>query len=117
MPSYEPHDFPGYTSEDQAADYPPGSYELRCNSGRGGRPADLEPMSSARNSNEVLRIALVLLVLLSLMVFGSRWFDTLLTDEVPRQKAAAAAAVVAVGEPWTALGLLEYGNALWRKSP
>jgi hypothetical protein len=31
----------------------------------------------------------------------------------PVEKTAAATGIVAVGEPWTALGMLVQGNAIW----
>jgi hypothetical protein len=33
---------------------------------------------------------------------------------VQKQKVAAAAGIVGVGDPWTALGMIGHGNAIWK---
>jgi hypothetical protein len=109
----------GYTTEDQAAEYPAGSYELALQTAaESGDQAALDAVFQRRNSSEMIRLALLLLAGMLLLVVGSRWFvppagQAGLT--LPQQKAAAAAGIIAAGEPWTAAGMLEYGLRLWVK--
>ena len=67
-------------------------------------------------SGEVMRLALWLMAGMLLLVIGSRWFVP--PPSAPNmhvQKAAAAAGIVAVGDPWSAACMLEYGYQLWLK--
>ena len=105
----------GYTTEDQAALYPQGSYELALQTAaEAGDQRELETVFRRRNSSEMLRLAVWLLAGMMLLVIGSRWFMPPPSGPtVHQQKAAAAAGIVAVGDPWTAAVMLEHGKRLW----
>ena len=111
----------GYTTEDQAADYPAGAYELALQrAAEAGDQKDLDTVFNRRDSRQTIRLALVLLVLLSLLVLASRLFDLFMPSapsvnplSVQKQKIAAAAGIVAVEDPWTSLSMLTYGETLW----
>jgi len=109
----------GYTTEEQAASYPEGSYELALQlAAESGNQRDLDVVFQRRNSSETLRLAMFLLIGMMLLVIGSRWFvphTEPVGPTVVQQKAAAAAGVVAIGNPWTAASMLEYGQTLWSR--
>jgi hypothetical protein len=108
----------GYTTEEQAADYPAGAYELALQrAAEAGDQKDLDEVFRRRDGRQTLKLALIILALLSLVVLASRWLDFGVAPGLTtqQQKAATAAGVVAVGEPWTALGMLVHGNAIWKK--
>jgi hypothetical protein len=110
-------DFEGYTTEEQAALSPPGSYELALQTAaESGDQRDLETVFRRRNSNEILRLAMYLMIGMSILLIGTRWWPTG-TPELSElhQKAAAAAGIVAVGDPLTAAAMLEYGHRTWLK--
>jgi hypothetical protein len=108
----------GYTTEEQAADYPAGAYELALQrAAEAGDQKDLDEVFRRRDGRQTLKLALIILALVSLVVLASRLLDFgaapgLTTQQ---QKVAAGAGVVAVGDPWTALGMLIHGNAVWKK--
>ncbi len=109
----------GYTTEEQATEYPQGSYELALQTAaESGDQQALDAVFARRNSSEMVRLALFLLVAMMLLVIGSRWFvppaeTTGLTEQ--QRKAAAAAGILAVSDPWTAAAMLEFGQRLWLK--
>jgi hypothetical protein len=117
VPRLNVADFEGYTTEEQAALYPQGSYELALQmAAESGDQRELETVFRRRNSSEVLRLALVLLAGMALLVIGSRWLGPSPSAVGEQQrKAAAAAGIIAVGDPWTAASMLEYGHRLWTR--
>jgi hypothetical protein len=119
LPRLHEPDIEGYTTEEQATLYPQGSYELALQTAaEAGSQRDLDAVFQRRNSGEMLRLAMVLLIGMMLLVIGSRWFvpqgePTEVTTT--HRKAAAAAGIVAVGDPWTAAAMLEFGQQLWTR--
>jgi hypothetical protein len=115
VPRLNADEFEGYATEEQAANYPQGSYELALQlAAESGNQNELETVFRRRNSSEVLRLALWLLAGMMVLVIGSRWFvppSSGITEQ--QRKAAAAAGIVAVGNPWTAAAMLEYGYRIW----
>jgi hypothetical protein len=108
-----------YTTEEQAADYPEGSYELALQRAvETGTQADLDVVFNRRDSHSTIRLAILVLVLVSALVLITRFVDFSPPRPeplpIPQQKTAAAAGVVAVGEPWTALGMLIHGDTIWK---
>ncbi len=105
----------GYTTEEQAASYPAGSYELALQTAaEAGDQAELNAVFARRTSNETLRLAWHILIAMAILVIGGQLF---LSGPAPptfprERRAALAAGVVAVGDPWTAWGMLEFGNQL-----
>ena len=70
--------FEGYTTEEQAALSPPGSYELALQTAaESGDQRDLETVFRRRNSNEILWLALWLTIGISLVLIGSRFLPSL----------------------------------------
>jgi hypothetical protein len=109
-----------YTTEEQAADYPEGTYELALqHAAESGTQKDLDAVFSRRDSRHTLRLALLLLALVSAIVLASQWLDFAPPPAPPtltehQQQAAAATGIVAVGDPWTALGMIVHGKTIWK---
>lgn len=108
-----------YTTEDQAADYPEGTYEIALQrAAEQGTQEDLDGVFGRRDSHHTIRLALLLLAAVSLLVLASRWMDfwipTSPSLSIPQQQAVAAAGMVGAGEPWTALGLYLHGKTIWK---
>jgi hypothetical protein len=111
----------GYTTEDQAADYPEGTYEFALQrAAETGEQHDLDEVFNRRDSYHTIRLAIGILVIVSAMVLVFQFTD--LFDRplaVPpqtvrqRQQTAAAAGIVVAGEPWTSLGMIVHGKAIW----
>jgi hypothetical protein len=102
----------GYTNEEQASGYPAGAYELALQrAAEAGDQRELDAVFSRRDSHQTIRLAIALLVLVSVLVLIARWPDSGPTPApaaVHHQKAAFAAGIVAVGDPWADLGMLTY---------
>ncbi len=120
VPRVHTADFEGYTSEDQAAEYPPGHYEMALQTAaEDGNQRQLDALLGRRTGRDTLKLAWTLLVAVILLTLAPRLLD--LQPPVPlpsrdvHDKAAAAAGMVASGDPWTALGLKFYGDSLWIK--
>ena len=110
-------DLRGYSTEDQAGDYPAGSYELALQSAaESGDEAALQNLFHRRTNNETMGLAVKLLVGITLLLIGFRIFappSSPAVDPVPR--AAAVAAIVGVGDPWTACAIIDYGQRRFLK--
>lgn len=108
----------GYTDEDQAANYPAGSYELALQiAAETGNQAELDAVLSRRSSGETLRLAWHILIVMAVLVIGGQLF---LSGPPPprvftaqRQTVVSAGIVaVAAGDPWSALALYQAGKLL-----
>jgi hypothetical protein len=100
-----PDDFPGYTTEDQAADYPEGRYELRLQTAaEAGDQAELDALLGRRTWGETWRLGVTLLVVFVALVLASRLLlphhppPAPAEDPRPRQ-AAIVAGVVGAADP------------------
>ncbi len=122
LPHLDDPPLDGYTTEEQAADYPEGAYELALQRAvEHGDQRDLDAVFSKRDGRQTLRLAIGILILVSAIVLLTRWLDigggsarpAPLT--VPQQQAAAAAGIIAAGEPWIALGMIAHGKAIWNE--
>ncbi|HZZ80324.1 MAG TPA: hypothetical protein VFE62_17565 [Gemmataceae bacterium] len=119
LPQFEGADVEGYTTEQQAIDYPEGAYELALQrAAEHGDQGELDAVFSRRDSKQTIKLAIGILIVLSVVVLMSRWLDM---GGTPRpaltqhqQQAAAAAGIVAVAEPWTAVGMIVHGKAVWK---
>ena len=115
VPQLDEMELEGYTAEEQAADYPAGAYELALQrAAEAGDQKELDAVFSKRDGWQTLRLALMIIVLVSSLVLVSRWLEPDPISE-RQQKVAAAVGIVAVGEPWTALGMVIHGKTLWNK--
>lgn len=105
----------GYTTEEQAGDYPAGSYELALQTAaESGDEHELARVLARRSSHETLQLGLRVLVGVTLLVLVFRWVTPgPRTDTTAR--AATAAGIVGVGNPWTAAAMLEAGDRLFRR--
>jgi hypothetical protein len=115
VPRLGDEDFAGYTTEEQAADYPAGRYELNLQTAaESGDQAALDELFARRSSREILRLGLVMVIVLSLAVLMLRNFTPETPPHAPsfgeRESAAIAAAMVSSGDPWTAAALHEFGR-------
>jgi hypothetical protein len=117
LPRVDEADLEGHTTEEQAIHYPQGSYELALQlAAESGDQRELDTVFQRRNSSEMLRLASWLLVGMVLLVIGSRFFAPTVTGPTEQhRKAAAAAGIVAVGDPYTAAAMLERGQREWVK--
>jgi hypothetical protein len=69
-------DCAGYTTEDQAAEYPAGNYELNLQiAAEAGDQAELNALFARRSWSDMWRLGLTLLVIVSVLVFGSRFLE------------------------------------------
>jgi hypothetical protein len=115
VPSQGAAAWEGYTTEDQAADYPAGSYEFAVQlAAESGSQGELDAVFAKRSSGETMKLAWTLLVVMCVLVIGGRMFLT--GPEPPRfpvyKRAALAAGIVAIGDPWSASALVQAGNEL-----
>ena len=116
LPRLEAGDLEGYTSEEQAIDYPEGRYELSLQiAAESGDQQELDSLLNRRSVGETWRLGLYLLALMIGLVAVSsvvpklvHWLQppTATTGEL-RQKSMTATSLVAVGDPWTALAIFE----------
>jgi hypothetical protein len=115
-----------YNDEDQAADYPEGRYERGLQvAAEAGDQSELDALFGRRSANETWWLGVKLLVIVSVAVLGIHWFAPApgpperrpLTREERAQRAAGVAGIVAVGDPYTAWGLLEAGYKTWGGRP
>jgi hypothetical protein len=107
-----------YTTEEQAADYPEGTYELALQlAAESGEQSDLDVVFNRRDSHHTIRLALTVLALVSVLVLIAQFLDfggpRANPLPVPQQQVAAMTGIVAVGDPWTALGMIVHGKTLW----
>lgn len=105
----------GYTTEDQAADYPHGTYEFALqHAAEQGGQAELDAVFAKRDSRQTMRLAVTILIVLSAAVLISRWLELgpRPSVTVQHQKQAAAAGIVAVGDPWADAAMLTYWQML-----
>jgi len=109
-------DWEGYTTEDQAADYPAGSYELALQvAAETNDQAELDRVFARRTSKETLRLAVHILVFVTIVVIAGRLFmpspPVLFT---PQRQVAVSAGIVgaAAGDPWSSLTLYQAGKRL-----
>ncbi len=116
--------YPGYTTEDQACDYPQGYYELNLQiAAESGSQADLDALFGRRSWAETWRLGLTLLVVLGLLALALNFLHSPNKAQVDpqaklkqRYRAAGAAALTAAGNPWTAFGLWTAGQKnVWKK--
>ena len=121
-PRLDDLDLESYTTEEQAGEYPEGTYELALqHAAESGNQRDLDEVFTRRDSNQTLRIALLLLAFVSVVLLVSTWLEIGVAPKphprpptVQEQQAAAAAGIIAVGDPWTALGMLVHGKTVWK---
>ena len=114
--------FAGYTNEDQAAEYPQGSYELRLQvAAEAGDQHELDALFARRSWAEMWKLGLTLLIglLVILLVFRLTERRTepppppSLTPAQRAERASLAASVISTGNPWQALALLKIGLDKW----
>jgi hypothetical protein len=120
VPHVEEKMVEGYTTEEQAGDYPTGSYELALQRAvEAGDQKELDVVYSRRDSRQTIKLILMLLLGLSLLVLASRMSDWFLPSpsanalSVEKQKLAAAVGIVGVGDPFTSASMLTFGESLW----
>jgi hypothetical protein len=102
-----------YRTEDQAADYPPGSYELALQSAaEHGDQADLDGVFQRRSSGDTLKLARNLLIGMVLIVLAFRFIGP--PPEMPeaerQRRAAAAATIIGVRDPMQMIPMFIEGN-------
>jgi hypothetical protein len=120
VPRRGTEEFPGYTTEEQAADYPAGQYELSLQTAaEAGDQQALDHLFTRRSPREMLRLAVVMALVLSFVVLTLRLWPPPPSpppDVAPqltpaqREGAANAAAAAACGDVWTSLALIEFGK-------
>jgi hypothetical protein len=119
---------PGFTLEEQAADYPQGRYELQLQTAaEGGDQQELDLLFARRSWNDTWRLAVQLLVVIVVLAVGMNllltWTPpapppkepTRLTDRQRAERASTAAGVISVRDPFTASAILIAGDREYRK--
>ena len=120
MPRLDEMVLESYTTEEQAADYPEGTYEIAMQrAAEQGNQADLDGVFNRRDSHHTIRLALLLLVAVSVLVVLSRWMDAWIAPQpsslsVAQKQAVGAAAIVAANDPWAQLGMIAYWQKHWK---
>ena len=111
-------DFEGYTAEEQASEYPAGSYELNLQiAAESGNQRQLDALLNRRSGSETFKLGWLLLGVIILLVLSPKLIDVLFPPWYMQReyKAAAAVAMVAPGDPWTAAAVKLYGDSIWGK--
>ncbi len=118
VPRVHAAEFEGYTSEEQAAEYPAGHYEVALQvAAEAGNERDLDALLQHRSGGETFRLGWILLIVAVLLALAPRLLDQIMPPPAaldPKYKAAAAAGMVSAGNPWTALGLKVFGDSIWQ---
>jgi hypothetical protein len=117
VPHVHAADFEGYTSEEQAAEYPAGHYEMSLQvAAETGNQRDWDHLLNRRSSHETFKLGWTLLVVIVLLVLApgvlKLWQPTPAVLD-PKYEAAAAAGMVGSGDPWTALGIRLFAHEIW----
>jgi hypothetical protein len=108
-----------YTTEDQAADYPQGRYELSLQvAAEAGSQAELDALFGRRSSAETLRLGLALLVAVAVLAIGTSWFQPAgrpVRVKLPRAQGRALhiTSMVGLGNSWQAISLYKARPDLW----
>lgn len=116
VPRLHRADFEGYTSEEQAAEYPQGHYELTLQvAAETSDQRQLDQLLNRRSTRETIRLAWALLLVVALLALTPKVLDWVFPPAVSNvpERAAAAAGVLGAGDPWTALGIFIHGNKLF----
>ena len=106
-----------YTTEEQAADYPAGAYEFALQHAVETKDQNaLDAVFNKRDGRQTIRLAVTILVLVSAAVLISRWLELGSPPQrpLPNEQVAAAAGIVAVADPWAALGMIVHGKYIWK---
>lgn len=110
----------GFTTEDQAGDYPAGSYEyaLQAAAEAGDQP-ELDAVFAKRSSGDTVKLAWTLVVAMIVLVLASRLFlgGPPPRAFTPQRQAMVAAGIVATaaGDPWASLALYQAGKEIARR--
>jgi hypothetical protein len=115
LPRPDSVELEGYTSEEQAIHYPEGHYELSLQIAAETRDQhQLDRLMNRRSVVETWRLGLFLLTFMLILVIASSVIELLmpkgpppLSPEHRRMRAAAAASMVGVGDPLTAIAVHE----------
>jgi hypothetical protein len=115
VPRLDPVVGPRYLTEEQAGDYPAGSYELALQTAvEDGDEEELRRLLS-RPPARPMRIGMSLLVALIILAATTRWLLPPQRDVAGR--AAAAMAVIGVRDPFTAAAIVLEGNRIYGGQP
>lgn len=120
VPRIAGEDFQDYMTEDQAAEYPAGRYEFNLQvAAEEGDQRELDALLGRRSVADTRRLALVLLILVTFVAIVSQLVQ--FPGNIPPPparpeppKLSAAAGIIAVADPWTALSMIRAGNQLWQ---
>jgi hypothetical protein len=122
VPRVEGEAYAGYTNEDQAADYPPGYYELNLQiAAEAGDQHALDALFGRRSLAQTWHLGLILLVFFSVLAFLAHFLDISgdRAREVERRLAerrartAVAVGLVGAGDTWNTLITLPAARQAW----
>ncbi len=116
-------EFENYYGEEQAAEYPPGRYELALQTAaEHGDQRELDRLLNRRSLAETWRLGLTILVLVTALALAARLLDLLGTQGPPtfvqerhRQRAMIAAGLAGQHDLWNTLGLLPVARTAWNR--
>ncbi|MFO0865496.1 MAG: hypothetical protein U0744_12750 [Gemmataceae bacterium] len=110
---FQSEEIADYRTEDQAADYPPGSYELALQSAaEHGNQQELDGVFQRRSSGETLKLARNLLIGMILIVLAFKFISP--PPSVPeterQRRAMAATSIIGVRDPLQMVPMFIEGN-------
>jgi hypothetical protein len=99
-----PDDYPGYLTEDQAADYPEGRYERRLQAAaEEGDQGELDALLGRRSPRETWRLGLTILILFMVLALASRLLVPGRPETEPesarQRQAEIVAGIIGIGRP------------------
>ncbi len=113
----------GFTTEEQAANYPEGKYELNLQiAAESGNQEDLNALFERRSWRETWRMAMTILIVVSIMAFLSHFLLTTPTNqptprqvEIQKKQAIVAAGVVTMHQPLPTLAVVPVAREEWQR--
>jgi hypothetical protein len=124
VPRAERERFTGYTTEEQAADYPQGRYELQLQTAaEANDQPELDALFARRSWNDTWKLAVQLLVVIVVLAIAMNLIFTPTPPPEPQEltpkqradRASTAAAVVGVRDPFTAYAIKLGGDHYYKK--
>ncbi len=86
VPVYNAQDFQGYLTEDQAGEYPEGRYEMALQqAAQAGDQEELDILFHRRGSRETLKLAIVLVIVMTVLVLANNFFGRPIVPPVEKK--------------------------------
>ena len=117
VPGIQPNDdYKGYTSEEQAMDYPEGRYELSLQiAAETGDQHQLDTLLRRRSVSETWKLGWILVVVMVVLLTAANVIQMFLPKPLTpgeRRRATLGATIVGIGDPLTSLAILDAGKKI-----